>query len=113
MGIHEIQVRRTQALQTPTHTVSYPSGGVIELIARDATSLCDEEVAVSGRRRSELSEGVAEEKLGGAIIGRCIETENIVGKGASDNVGIGHVGGIGVILVVEGGGPEDERREGL
>lgn len=58
-------------------------------------------------------EGLANEVFSRAVVGGCIEGADAEGKGAVDNTSSGEGVGIGVILVVEGCGAEDEGRKDL
>jgi hypothetical protein len=113
MRVDKIEVGSTEALKTATHAISNPSRRVVELVSCDTASLCNEKVTLSRRWRGQLAQRIAEQNLGGTIIGRSIETEDIVGESTANDVGVWHASRVWMVLVVEGGCSEDQRREDL
>ncbi|KAI6776029.1 hypothetical protein HG530_002787 [Fusarium avenaceum] len=88
--VNKIEIGGTEALKTATNAISDPS-----------------------RWRGQLAQRIAEQNLGGTIIGRSIETEDIVSESTTNDVGVWHVSRVWMVLVVEGGCSEDQRREDL
>ncbi|KAI6753633.1 hypothetical protein HG531_005802 [Fusarium graminearum] len=113
VGINKIKIRGSQSFKTATHAVVDPGRRIVKLVACDAPSLCDNKITLARWWRCQFSQGVTEENLGGAVVGGCVEGEDVVGESAAYDIGVGHVLRVGVVLHVEGGCAEDERREDL
>ncbi|CAH0056058.1 unnamed protein product [Clonostachys solani] len=110
VGVDEVEVGGAQAVQAAVDGGADGDGRVVKGLGVDAAGLCEEEVG--GARGLDGLEGVAEEVLGGAVVGGRVEGSDAVGEqGLADDGDVGHVRGIGVVLRVEGGRAEDQRRQ--
>jgi len=104
-----------EAGDAPVDALAYPGRGVVEDGGRYTADFCDEEVAGAWEEceGGGLGEGGAEEGLSRAVVRGGVEGEEAgVQSVLDDGDGGEDVGGV-VVLVVEGGGAEDERGDAL
>nr|POF04119.1 hypothetical protein CFP56_21874 [Quercus suber] len=113
VAVDQVEVRALETVQAARHALAHPGAGVVEGVVADAADLGDEEDVVAGEVGvDEVGvEGGAEDLLGGAVVGGGVESAHAELERLLDEAGGVELVGVGVVLVVEGRGAEDEGRQ--